>query len=59
MTELKISIAPHRKALLAGHDNELDVLVRVKAPHPPNDLPKRHPLNLSLVIDRSGSMRAM
>jgi integrase len=43
--------------LLVGHDNELDVLVRVKAPHPPSDLPKRQPLNLSLVIDRSGSMR--
>ncbi|MFC1830494.1 VWA domain-containing protein [Thermodesulfobacteriota bacterium] len=56
MTDLKIAITPHRKALLAGHDNELDVLVRVKAPPPSNDLPKRQPLNLSLVIDRSGSM---
>ena len=47
---------PRRPALLAGHDNTLDVLVRIQAPDAPADLPQRNPLNLSLVIDRSGSM---
>jgi Ca-activated chloride channel family protein len=49
-------ITARRPALLAGHDNELDVLVRVQAPDAPADLPKRNPLHLALVIDRSGSM---
>ncbi|MEY2920723.1 MAG: hypothetical protein RL261_2028 [Pseudomonadota bacterium] len=47
---------PRRAALLAGHDNTLEVLVRIQAPDAPADLPQRSPLNLSLVIDRSGSM---
>ncbi len=47
---------PRRPALLAGHDNTLEVLVRIQAPDAPADLPQRNPLNLSLVIDRSGSM---
>ena len=49
-------ITARRPALLAGHDNELDVLVRVQAPDAPAELPKRNPLHLALVIDRSGSM---
>jgi Ca-activated chloride channel family protein len=49
-------ITARRPALLAGHDNELDVLVRVQAPDAPADLPQRNPLHLALVIDRSGSM---
>lgn len=64
MTETKAPHAPlpqllvtgRRPALLAGHDNTLDVLVRIQAPDAPPEAPKRHPLNLSLVIDRSGSM---
>lgn len=64
MTESKTPHAPlptlvitgRRPALLAGHDNTLDVLVRIQAPDAPTEVPKRHPLNLSLVIDRSGSM---
>jgi len=40
----------------AGHDNELDVLVRVQAPDAPAEQPQRNPLHLALVIDRSGSM---
>ena len=47
---------PRRTALLASHDNTLEVLVRVQAPDAPANLPQRNPLNLSLVIDRSGSM---
>jgi len=49
-------ITPRRPALLAGHDNTLDVLIRIQAPDAPPDSPPRHPLNLALVIDRSGSM---
>ena len=47
---------PRRPALLAGHDNTLEVLVRLQAPDAPAALPQRNPLHLSLVIDRSGSM---
>ena len=56
MTTPTMIITPRRPALLAGHDNELDVLVRIQAPDAPADLPKRNPLHLALVIDRSGSM---
>jgi Ca-activated chloride channel homolog len=56
MTTPTMIITARRPALLAGHDNELDVLIRVQAPDAPADLPKRNPLHLALVIDRSGSM---
>ncbi len=56
MTTPRMIITARRPALLAGHDNELDVLVRVQAPDAPAELPARSPLHLSLVIDRSGSM---
>jgi len=56
MTAPTLIITPRRPALLAGHDNELDVLVRVQAPDAPAELPNRNPLHLALVIDRSGSM---
>jgi len=50
-------ITARRPALLAGHDNELDVLVRIQAPDAPAELAEApNPLHLSLVIDRSGSM---
>ena len=52
----KLLVAPRRPALLAGHDNELDVLVRVQAPDAPTEMRARPALHLSLVIDRSGSM---
>lgn len=56
MTTPTMIITARRPALLAGHDNELDVLVRIQAPDAPAERPKRNPLHLSLVIDRSGSM---
>ena len=56
MTTPTLIITARRPALLAGHDNELDVLVRVQVPDAPAELPKRNPLHLALVIDRSGSM---
>jgi Ca-activated chloride channel family protein len=48
-------VSPRRAALLAGHDNALDVLVRVQAPAAAEGV-TRPPLNLAFVIDRSGSM---
>jgi hypothetical protein len=51
MTTPTMIITARRPALLAGHDNELDVLVRIQAPDAPAELPKRNPLHLSLVID--------
>jgi Ca-activated chloride channel family protein len=56
MTSPQMLLTPQRAALLAGHDNELKLLVRVQAQAPPTDGPVRQPLNLALVIDRSGSM---
>jgi len=50
-------LAPRRAALLAGHDNAIDVLVRVQAPPMPADIAAaRARLDLAFVIDRSGSM---
>jgi Ca-activated chloride channel family protein len=48
-------IDPERAALPAGEDARLDILIRLQAGDPPptTDGP---PLNLALVIDRSGSM---
>ena len=56
MSNPQLIITPRRSALLAGHDNALDLLVRVQAPAAPAELPALQPLNLALVIDRSGSM---
>lgn len=57
-TDLILRLDPRRTALLAGHANTLEVLVRVQAPPRPeqNDEP-RLPFNLAFVLDRSGSMR--
>ena len=52
-----LTLAAARPALLAGHDNIVDVLIRAQAPDAPaSGLPERPRLNLSIVIDRSGSM---
>jgi Ca-activated chloride channel homolog len=57
MNNPTLLLTPRRTALLAGHDNTVDVLVRVQAPElPAAPMPARQPLHLALVIDRSGSM---
>lgn len=56
MTAPRLTLASRRPALLSGFDNSVDILVRVEAPSAPSRQGKRMPLNLAIVIDRSGSM---
>src|SRR5690348_13087946 len=52
-----LTVTAAKPAIRKGSDNTVDVLIRVQAPDAPKSgLPERPPLNLSIVIDRSGSM---
>ncbi|MBK9447302.1 MAG: VWA domain-containing protein [Betaproteobacteria bacterium] len=54
---LTITLTPRRPALVAGFENQIDVLVRIQAPAAPEGFDKkRPPYGIGLVIDRSGSM---
>ena len=54
---LSVIATPRRPALLAGFDNQVEVLVRIQAPAAPPDADApRPPYALALVLDRSGSM---
>lgn len=55
MTEF--TLTTQRPALLEGFDNEFHILAKLQAPEQPTEERPRKSLNLSLVIDRSGSMR--
>lgn len=55
MEQPTITFTPLRPALLQGLPTELKVLLQVKAPARPANLPRK-PMNLAVVIDRSGSM---
>lgn len=52
----RIELLPLKAALPAGKDSELTVLARIHPAQPVEASGPRPPLNLSLVIDRSGSM---
>jgi Ca-activated chloride channel family protein len=55
--ELKLNVHPRRPALQAGFDNTVDILVQIEGPEAPAQLPQPTPINLALVLDRSGSMQ--
>ena len=57
MTKIDLTFRPQREALLSGHSNRLNVLLQAQAPDAPESVAARKSLNLSLVIDRSGSMQ--
>ena len=53
-----VSLTPRRAGLRAGQDNTVKVLVRIQAPDAPaGHAAVRPPQAVSLVIDRSGSMK--
>lgn len=56
MTNPTALMTPRRPALVSGFDNAVDLLVRVQAPAMPKATSERPPLNLAIVLDRSGSM---
>ena len=56
MTQPNLFLTPRHPALLAGFDNDLDVLLRFQAPPQTDNARERSALNLAIVLDRSGSM---
>lgn len=53
----RILLTPLNSALIAGHDQRVQVLVRVQAPTAdPERIRQRPPYRMALVLDRSGSM---
>jgi len=56
MTDFTLEILPLRQGLIAGRDNAIDALIKVSATAPEEADPNGAALDLSIVIDRSGSM---
>lgn len=55
--QLKVEVLTERAKLFAGREQTVDVLVRVRPPEVERDGSTRRRLNLSVVLDRSGSMQ--
>lgn len=54
--QLKVEVLTERARLVAGREQTVDVLVRITPPELESDGASRRRLNLSVVLDRSGSM---
>ena len=54
--KLNVDVIPRHQGLLAGQKNKVEFLIRLSAPEEAAKEFKRKPLNLAIVIDRSGSM---
>ena len=55
---INLEFTPEKNGIVAGAENTFEVLLRASSDQEqPNQKNKKLPLNLSVVIDRSGSMR--
>ena len=54
--KLNLELIPRHPGLLAGHDNDIELMVRLSATDFEEQSGTTEPLNLGVVIDRSGSM---
>ena len=52
----ELTIQSKKSAILAGHTSKVQILCKLLGADTPTELPKRSPLHLSIVLDRSGSM---
>ena len=55
-TKPELTIQSKKTAIIAGHTSKVEVLCKLLGADTPTDIPKRSPLHLSIVLDRSGSM---
>ena len=52
----ELTIQSKKSAVLTGHTSKVHLLCKLLGADTPTELPKRSPLHLSIVLDRSGSM---
>ena len=55
-TKPELTIQSKKPAIIAGHTSKVQILCKLLGADTPQDIPKRSPLHLSIVLDRSGSM---